>query len=117
MADAVPGTDLDPQETREWQDALAAVIEQEGEERAHFLLETLIDQARRNGTFIPYRSSTAYLNTIPAAKEPKVRGPIIGVANPIPGSVERARDGHAANPEPAANSADTLQVLHQPRPL
>ncbi len=74
MADAVPGTDLDPQETREWQDALAAVIEQEGEERAHFLLETLIDQARRNGTYIPYRSSTAYLNTIPAAKEPKSPG-------------------------------------------
>ncbi len=72
MADAVPGSRSS--KTREWQEALAAVIEQEGEERAHFLLETLIDQARRNGTYIPYRSSTAYLNTIPAAKEPKSPG-------------------------------------------
>jgi pyruvate dehydrogenase E1 component len=31
--------DQDPQETREWLDALAAVIEEEGVERAHYLLE------------------------------------------------------------------------------
>ena len=38
--------DSDPQETREWHDALAGVIEKEGTERAHFLIEGLIAQAR-----------------------------------------------------------------------
>jgi len=31
--------DADAQETREWLDALSALIESEGSERAHFLLE------------------------------------------------------------------------------
>ena len=34
-----PATDTDQQETREWMDALTAVIDKEGAERAHFLLE------------------------------------------------------------------------------
>ncbi len=74
MADSGPDTDLDPLETQEWQDALSAVIEQAGQERAHFLLETLIDQARRSGTHIPFRPTTAYLNTIPTAHEARSPG-------------------------------------------
>ena len=74
MVDSTLQEDLDPQETREWQDALRAVIAEEGEERAHFILETLIDQARRSGTYIPYRSTTAYLNTIPVAHEQRSPG-------------------------------------------
>ena len=74
MADSGPDTDLDPLETQEWQDALSAVIEREGQERAHFLLETLIDQARRSGTHIPFRPTTAYLNTIPTAHEARSPG-------------------------------------------
>ena len=66
--------DLDPIETQEWRDALASVLEREGEERAHFLLEELIDQARRSGTYIPHRPTTSYLNTIPAAREPRSPG-------------------------------------------
>ena len=42
MVDSTLQEDLDPQETREWQDALRAVIAEEGEDRAHFILETLI---------------------------------------------------------------------------
>ena len=42
------GIDLDSQETREWMDALSAVIEKEGPERAHFLLEQLLSHARQN---------------------------------------------------------------------
>ena len=57
--------DTDPQETREWIDALDAVIEHEGPERAHYILEALIDQSRRSGTNLPYSASTAYINTIP----------------------------------------------------
>jgi hypothetical protein len=40
--------DADAQETREWMDALSAVIQSEGRERAHFLLEQLLEQARQD---------------------------------------------------------------------
>jgi pyruvate dehydrogenase E1 component len=46
-------SDADPQETQEWQDALSGVIEKEGAERAHFLIEGLIAQARQEGIDIP----------------------------------------------------------------
>ncbi|MCK4834612.1 MAG: pyruvate dehydrogenase (acetyl-transferring), homodimeric type, partial [Gammaproteobacteria bacterium] len=61
--------DIDPLETQEWLDALNAVIENEGVERAHFLLEQLIDDARRNGANLPFTNNTAYLNTIPTHLE------------------------------------------------
>ena len=57
--------DIDHQETQEWLDALSAVIETEGVERAHFLIESMIDQARRSGANLPYKATTAYVNTIP----------------------------------------------------
>ncbi|WP_298608912.1 pyruvate dehydrogenase (acetyl-transferring), homodimeric type [uncultured Thiothrix sp.] len=57
--------DIDPQETLEWVDSLEAVIESEGLERAHFLLEQLISTARQNGANLPYSANTAYINTIP----------------------------------------------------
>jgi pyruvate dehydrogenase E1 component len=58
-------TDSDPQETQEWLDALEAVLEREGVERAHYLLERLVDKARRSGAYLPYSANTAYVNTIP----------------------------------------------------
>ncbi len=61
--------DMDSLETQEWLDALAAVLDREGPERAHYLLERLIDLARRSGTQIPFKANTAYLNTIPAGLE------------------------------------------------
>ena len=57
--------DDDTLETQEWLDALEAVLDREGPERAHYLLERLIDQARRSGAHIPYSPNTAYVNTIP----------------------------------------------------
>lgn len=73
---SIPGqsTDSDPQETREWQDALTGVISNEGDERAHYLIETLIDQARAKGIDIPYSANTEYINTIPVAQQPKYPG-------------------------------------------
>ncbi len=68
--------DIDPQETREWLDALVAVIEEEGAERAHFLLERLIDKARRSGAYLPYNATTAYVNTIPAHLQEKHPGDV-----------------------------------------
>ena len=38
-----------------------------GPERAHFILEQLVDKARRSGAYLPYSAQTAYINTIPAA--------------------------------------------------
>ncbi len=69
-----PQFDADEIETQEWLDALEAVIEQEGPERAHYLLERLIDKARRSGANLPYDSSTAYVNTIPLHLEAKSPG-------------------------------------------
>jgi pyruvate dehydrogenase E1 component len=66
--------DLDPIETQEWLEALSAVIEQEGVERAHFLLEQLIDQTRRSGADLPYSANTAYVNTIPPHLQAKKPG-------------------------------------------
>ncbi len=70
--------DVDPQETGEWLDALAGVLEQEGPERAHYLLEQLIDKARRSGAHMPYTATTAYLNTIPPSQEPQLPGNQVG---------------------------------------
>jgi len=67
-------TDVDALETQEWLEALEAVIEREGPDRAHFILEKLIDKARRSGAYLPYKLTTAYLNTIPAAQEHKSPG-------------------------------------------
>lgn len=61
--------DADALETREWLDALEAVIEREGPHRAHYLLEKLIEKARRSGAHIPYSANTAYVNTIPTHLE------------------------------------------------
>ena len=58
--------DNDIQETQEWIESLNSVIETEGSERAHFLIEMMIDQARRSGSNLPYNATTAYVNTIPA---------------------------------------------------
>jgi pyruvate dehydrogenase E1 component len=66
--------DHDPQETREWLDALAAVLEMEGPERAHYLLERLIEKARRSGAYLPYSANTAYINTIPPHREERSAG-------------------------------------------
>ncbi len=61
---SLSASDSDPQETKEWLDALEAVIEHEGEERAHYLLEALIEKARLAGADIPFSAATAYINTI-----------------------------------------------------
>jgi pyruvate dehydrogenase E1 component len=66
--------DLDPQETFEWVESLESVLEREGPDRAHFLLEKLIDKARRSGAYLPYTANTAYLNTIPLSTQRPIPG-------------------------------------------
>ena len=66
-------TDADALETQEWLDALGAVIQQEGPERAHYLIEKQIELARAAGLNVAYSANTAYINTIPPDQE--VRSP------------------------------------------
>ncbi|MBC3880387.1 pyruvate dehydrogenase (acetyl-transferring), homodimeric type [Undibacterium sp. LX40W] len=66
LAQAV--NDPDVIETNEWLDALESVIDTEGPDRAHYLMERMMDLARRRGANIPFSSNTAYVNTIPADK-------------------------------------------------
>ena len=66
--------DLDPQETQEWVESLESVFEREGPDRAHYLLEKLIDKARRSGAYLPYTANTAYVNTIPLSTQRPIPG-------------------------------------------
>ncbi|WP_313078975.1 pyruvate dehydrogenase (acetyl-transferring), homodimeric type [Pulveribacter sp.] len=68
--------DIDQQETREWLDALSAVIGREGPERAHFLLEQLLEHARQNSLDLPFSANTGYVNTIEPEQEARCPGNI-----------------------------------------
>ncbi|MCP4186841.1 MAG: pyruvate dehydrogenase (acetyl-transferring), homodimeric type [Gammaproteobacteria bacterium] len=70
----VDENDLDPEETQEWIESMESVLEREGPERAHYLLEKLIDKARRSGAYLPYTANTAYVNTIPLTTQRPIPG-------------------------------------------
>ena len=61
--------DIDPLETQEWLESIDSVLKVHGGARAHFLLDRMIDHARRAGAYLPFRANTAYLNTIPVSHE------------------------------------------------
>src|SRR3954464_456965 len=67
-------TDVDPQETREWLEALDAVVANDGVQRAQQLVESVIDRARRVGAPPPDQGPTPYVNTIP----PQLEAPFSG---------------------------------------
>jgi len=69
-----PYDDLDPVETGEWLESIDSVLSQHGPERAHFLLNKMIDFARRSGAYLPYSPNTAYLNTIAPGRQPEYPG-------------------------------------------
>ncbi|WP_432261438.1 pyruvate dehydrogenase (acetyl-transferring), homodimeric type [Cupriavidus sp. TMH.W2] len=77
MAQAQPDNarndDIDAQETTEWLDALDSVIAYEGAQRAHYLIEKLIERAHHAGIYLPFSANTAYLNTI--ALDAQARSP------------------------------------------
>ncbi len=72
MATQIP--DHDPQETQEWLESLQSVLEKEGAQRAHFLLDQLINHARLAGDDMPISATTPYVNTIPVDKEERSSG-------------------------------------------
>ena len=74
MSDISRFDDLDPTETREWLESIDSVLETQGPARAHFLLNRMIDFARRSGAYLPYTPNTAYLNTISTGRQPEYPG-------------------------------------------
>ena len=69
MENNLNNKDIDPQETREWIDSIHSILETSGIDRTHFLLEKLLEFARRNGVRMPYSASTDYVNTIPVGQQ------------------------------------------------
>ncbi len=74
MSSFNPFDDIDPIETTEWLESIDSVLGAHGPERAHFLLNQMIDFARRSGAYLPYTPNTAYLNTISTARQPEYPG-------------------------------------------
>ena len=74
MAPESKPDDIDPVETQEWLESIDSVLRVEGPERAHFLLERLIDYTRRSGLYLPFKPNTAYVNTISTGQEPQYPG-------------------------------------------
>ncbi len=66
--------DLDPVETQEWLESIDSVLKTHGPERAHYILERLIDYTRRSGAYLPFKPNTAYVNSIPTGREPEYPG-------------------------------------------
>jgi len=73
-ATAESAHDTDPQETREWLDALDYVVRSAGARRAEYLLTRLRDQAFSRGVRLPCAATTPYINTIPASVQPEYPG-------------------------------------------
>ncbi|HEY7873264.1 MAG TPA: pyruvate dehydrogenase (acetyl-transferring), homodimeric type, partial [Rudaea sp.] len=74
LAQSFLDQDPDPRETREWIESIEAVIGAEGTERAHQILEKLVDETRRAGGHLPFAPTTEYINTIPPQMEAKSPG-------------------------------------------
>ena len=67
--------DANPEETKEWLDALQSVVDEEGIDRAHFLIDKLNDTAIRMGRYVPITSVvTPYSNTIAPIDEERMPG-------------------------------------------
>ncbi|MDX1997628.1 MAG: pyruvate dehydrogenase (acetyl-transferring), homodimeric type [Thermoanaerobaculia bacterium] len=70
----LPNVDLDPQETREWLEALDAVLAHDGADRARFLVAKLVERAGRKGADLLPVPRTDYVNSIPPEREPPYPG-------------------------------------------
>jgi pyruvate dehydrogenase E1 component len=69
-----PAADSDPAETQDWLDALDAILETSGPDRARYLLTQLQLAAMRHGVATPTGLNTPYVNTIPADEQPDFPG-------------------------------------------
>ena len=64
--------DVDPEETAEWRQSLAAAVEAGGKERARYLMLRLLERSRERQIGVPSLTSTDYVNTIAPGQEPEV---------------------------------------------
>ena len=62
--------DIDPEETREWVESLAGLVDSAGRDRARYVMLRLLESARAMNVGVPSLTTTDYINTIPAEKEP-----------------------------------------------
>jgi len=74
MFEASKIEDADPVETREWLESIDSVLKAHGAERAHYLLDRLIDYTRRSGAYLPFKPNTAYVNSISTGQEEEYPG-------------------------------------------
>jgi pyruvate dehydrogenase E1 component len=66
--------DIDAAETAEWIEALDAVVEHDGPDRARHLLQRVVERAQHAGTGMIATLNTPYVNTIPAEREARLPG-------------------------------------------
>jgi pyruvate dehydrogenase E1 component len=66
--------DIDPTETQEWIDSLGAVVQQEGPDRARYIIYKLLKRARQLQVGLPQLTQTRYINTISPEQEPYFPG-------------------------------------------
>jgi len=66
--------DLDAGETSEWLEALDAVVQHDGPDRARQLLTRVVERAQHAGTGPIATLNTPYVNTIPAEREAQLPG-------------------------------------------
>ncbi len=67
--------DVDPIETRDWQQAIESVIREEGVERAQYLIDQLLSEARKGGVKVAAGAAAHnYVNTIAVEDEPEYPG-------------------------------------------
>jgi pyruvate dehydrogenase E1 component len=69
-----PAPETDPQETREWVEAMQGVLEHEGRGRAQQLIETVVEAAQREGVHVSLGLTTPYINTISPSEQPPLPG-------------------------------------------
>jgi pyruvate dehydrogenase E1 component len=74
MTTIEPAIDIDPEETREWLDALDGVLENEGPARAQQLVERIVERAQTGGAHVELGVQTPYVNTIPVTQQPQLPG-------------------------------------------
>lgn len=66
--------DIDAVESQEWMEAIEDVIQRDGPNRAHFLLDKAVQQARAAGANLPFSATTPYQNTISPDDEVEMPG-------------------------------------------
>lgn len=73
MSERFPN-DVDPIETRDWLQAIESVIREEGVERAQYLIDQLLAEARKGGVNVAAGTGISnYINTIPVEEQRSIR--------------------------------------------